>query len=121
MQKETRGRLKLVTNPLGLGSYSALCESVYIDVFMQPKWDITHSHLGERSVGICVFLNQPYTSILLILDESGECYERSGFTKNTSNKFTRNGTGDSLLISWQDVGNFVPLSEIGRQQTFLLR
>jgi hypothetical protein len=88
---------------------------------MQPKWGIPDIHLGDCSVGICVFLNPLYTSILLVLDESGEGYERSGFITNTSNKFTRDGCGDSPLNSWQDVGNFVPLSEIGRQQTFLLR
>jgi hypothetical protein len=103
------------------GWYVRVHVNEYIDVFMQPKWDTSDSHLGNCSVGICVFLNQPYTSILLVLDESGECYERSGFITNTSNKFTRDGCGDSPLNSWQDVGNFVPLSEIGRPQTFLLR
>jgi hypothetical protein len=91
------------------------------DVFVQPKWDLPDNHHGNRSAGICVFLNQPYTRVLLVLDESGECYERSGFITNTSNKFTRDVDGDSPLNAWQDVCKFVPLSDLGRQQTFLLQ
>jgi hypothetical protein len=91
------------------------------DVFVQPKWDLSDDYQGNRSAGICVFLNQPYTRILLVLDDMGEWYERSGYVTNTNNKFTRDGNGDSPLNLWQDVCKFVSLSEIERQTTFLLR
>jgi hypothetical protein len=103
------------------GWYIRIHTSEDTDVFVQPKWDLPDDHQGNRSAGICVFLNQPYTTILLVLDDMGEWYERSGYVTNTNNKFTRDANGDSQLNLWQDICKFVSLSEIEKQKTFLLR
>jgi hypothetical protein len=89
------------------------------DLFFKPAWDSPYDHVNEPKLGICMVLDDPESSIL-VLFENGGCYERRGYFDMTNMKygdaFIRNDNGDSLLYERNS-----PLRRIVEMQTFLLR
>jgi hypothetical protein len=105
------------------------------DVFMLPHWDIINGDAPETRLGICVFIPSIEGARLMVLDESGADYERSGVVDidrrysykevygTGAEAFVRNADGDSPILSLADFEDLIvpALSKLAKKHTFLLR
>jgi hypothetical protein len=93
------------------------------DFFFKPAWDSPYDHVNEPKSGMCMVLDDPVMSTL-VLFEAGGCYERRGHLYRTNvqygDSFIRSDNGDSVV--WDsNLAEQVPLLRIAEMQTFLLR